>query len=65
MSTMERNAVPKRGPRFYREGERVLFECVFDRSTTIGPAAVTDAHREAYPREWQAFLDADVTEMIG
>lgn len=57
---ISRNAVVKRGPFFYKDGEQVMFVCILDRSSSVGPVPVEDKHKEAYPAAWRAFETGDV-----
>lgn len=51
----ERNAMPVKGARFWREADEVMFEFVIDPGNIIGPRAAFKADSEKYPDEWAAF----------
>lgn len=51
MST-ERAAHFTPGPRFFRDGDDVMFEFVIDGSNVIGPRKATDADKEKHSRAW-------------
>jgi hypothetical protein len=48
MPMLERR-ISLRGPRFWREGEVLMFAHQLDASTREGPRPATDADRDAFP----------------
>ena len=48
MPTLERR-ISLRGPRFWREGELLMFAHQLDASTRDGPRTATDADKAAFP----------------
>lgn len=47
-----------RGPRFYLDGEELMFVNHLDGSTREGPRLATEADREAHPGAWGALENA-------
>jgi hypothetical protein len=46
-----------RGPKFFREGSRLMFVYNYDSSTRDGPRPATAADKEAHADAYQAHLD--------
>lgn len=51
---IERNALPSRGARFFKDGRKTLFEFVIDPTNVIGPREATKADQDAHPEAWAA-----------
>lgn len=62
MVSPERNAMPIRGARFWREGDELKFEFVIDPGNIIGPRPALKADSEKYPEAWQAFAAGEAAE---
>lgn len=60
--TNERVALYTYGPRFFREGDEVMFEFWVDASTRQGPRPMTENDQRAYPDAWAKF-EAGETEI--
>lgn len=56
---VERNAHFTRGPRFFREGDQVMFEFVIDAGNVIGPRAATKGDSEKHAEAWTAFTRSE------
>lgn len=54
-STMERAAHYTFGPRFFTEGDGVMFEFVIDSGNKVGPRPATDADKEKHAAAWAEF----------
>jgi len=63
MPALERR-ISLRGPRFWRDGEALMFERQLDGSTREGPRPATDADRAAWP-EALAAADGGTAEAPG
>ncbi len=63
MPVLERR-ISLRGPRFWRDGQVVMFERHLDGSTREGPRPATDADRAAHPEAFAA-LDAVTADAPG
>lgn len=57
MPTIRR--ISKRGPRFYAEGETIMFVLHLDGSTQIGPREATEADIREHTEAYAAFLQGD------
>ncbi len=55
----ERNIMPKVGPRFFRDGDAVMFEFVVDPNNIIGPRPATKADSEKHREAFSEFAAAD------
>ena len=55
----ERNIMPARGPRFFREGGEVLFQFVIDTTNILGPRPATRRDQQEHAGAWKAFCDAE------
>lgn len=55
----ERNMLPAVGPKFYREGDAVLFVFVIDPGNVMGPRPATRADQEKHASAWSAFAAAE------
>lgn len=51
----ERNAMPVKGARFWREDGEVVFEFVIDAGNVIGPRPASKSDSEKHPEAWLAF----------
>jgi hypothetical protein len=52
---IERDAIPARGPRFFREDEEVMFEFVIDGTNRIGPRLAMKDDSLKHPEAWAEF----------
>lgn len=52
---IERNAHFTRGPRFFREGEGLMFEFIIDASNVVGPRPATEGDKRNHLEAWEAF----------
>lgn len=57
--TTERAAHFTFGPRFFSEGDQIMFEFAIDGSNKIGPRPATDADKAKHPKAWAAFEAGD------
>lgn len=57
--TPQRNAMPAKGPRFFREDGEVMFEFVIDAGNIIGPRLANKADSGNHPLAWSEFAAAD------
>lgn len=55
----ERNIMPKVGPRFFRDGDAVMFEFVVDPNNVIGPRPAYKADSEKHREAFSEFAAAD------
>lgn len=51
----ERNIKPAVGPRFFREGDEVMFEFIIDTANIIGPRPATRGDQTEHSGAWAAF----------
>lgn len=58
MPVLTRNTGP-RGPRFFDEGDQIMFVHVLDGSTRFGPREATDQDRAEHPEAWKVYSQAD------
>lgn len=69
----ERNIMPARGPRFFREGGKVMFEFVIDTANRIGPHPASRRDQADHAGAWEEFcrredvspLDRDASGSVG
>lgn len=59
-AAVERNAHFTRGPRFFREGDRLMFEFVIDATNTLGPRPANDGDKRTHSEAWREFERLDV-----
>jgi hypothetical protein len=55
----ERDIKPVVGPKFFREGEQVLFQFTIDTANIIGPRPATRKDQEAHAGAWAEFIQAE------
>lgn len=56
----ERAAVVEKGPRFWREGDAVMFQFVIDGGNIIGPRPAVKADSEKHREAFDVFLHDDL-----
>lgn len=61
---VERNAHFTRGPRFFREGEAVLFEFVIDATNVLGPRPANDGDRRIHAEAWREFSRGEALAVL-
>ena len=61
MPTLQRS-VSRRGTRFYRDGEAVMFVRHLDASTREGPRRAEPADRTAHAEAWATFRASEPSE---
>jgi hypothetical protein len=54
----DRNMLPQVGPKFFRDGDAVMFEFVIDSGNVIGPREATRGDQAKHPTAWSAFVEA-------
>ena len=55
-------SISKRGPKFYRVGDELLFVLHIDSSTQVGPRAATREDAEEHPEAWAQFVEEQTVE---
>lgn len=55
----ERNALPEKGARFWREGGEVMFRFVIDAGNIVGPRLANRTDSENHPHAWGDFVASD------
>lgn len=64
----ERNALPVKGPRFFRQAGEVMFEFVIDAGNIVGPRPAIKTDSEKHPLAWSEFVGGeavpDVIEIV-
>jgi hypothetical protein len=55
MPDLDYSAKPVLGPRFYREGDEVMFVHVVDRANVLGPRRATNRDKQEHPELWAAY----------
>ena len=63
-TAIERNIMPKVGPRFFREDDAVMFEFVVDPNNIIGPRRALSTDSAKHQQAWSAFVAGDEPEVI-
>jgi len=56
MTALERNVIPSRGARFFRENGEILFEFVIDPTNIIGPRKAKERDSIDHAEAWGLFL---------
>lgn len=56
MSGIERTIQSKYGPRFFRDGERDMFENRIDSRACVGPREATKTDKQNHSALWAAYL---------
>jgi hypothetical protein len=51
--------IATKGPRFFRNGDQVMFEIQLDSRSKIGPRPMTASDKDQYPVAWEAFRDGE------
>lgn len=62
MTAIERNVIPSRGARFFREGGEILFEFVIDPTNIIGPRKAKERDSVDHAEAWGLFLQSVADE---
>lgn len=60
----ERNAHFTRGPRFFREGDAVMFEFIIDAGNVLGPRPATKADSVKHDDAWVKFQRAEALSAL-
>lgn len=60
MDPLERDITVARGPRFFRDGDALMFEFVIDPTNRIGPRPATARDRADHAEAYRLFSSADM-----
>lgn len=55
----ERDIKPAVGPKFFRDGDQVMFQFTIDTANVIGPRPATRGDQEKHAGAWAAFIAAE------